>query len=47
LTSGIATSEPTHDVNVIIIHAAPAIVLLVKVEEEVVLAKEVGHVIVK
>ena len=46
-TCGIATSKSTHDIRVIIIHATFAVVLLVKLEEKVVLAKKVGHVIVE
>jgi len=46
-TCAIATSKSTHDIRVIIIDATFAIVLLVKLEEKVVLAKEVGHVIVE
>jgi hypothetical protein len=41
------TSESTHDIRVISSHATPVIVLLVKVEGEAVLAKELGQVIVK
>lgn len=41
------TGKSTHDIRVIIIYATFAIVLLVKLEEKVVLAKEVGHVIVE
>ncbi|KAF2181309.1 hypothetical protein K469DRAFT_752837 [Zopfia rhizophila CBS 207.26] len=45
-TCGIATSESTHDIRVIIFHVTLAVALLVKVEEKVVLAKEGGHVII-
>jgi len=41
------TSKSTHDIRVIIFYAALVVVLLVKVEEKVVLAKEVGNVIVQ
>jgi hypothetical protein len=40
------TSESTHDIRVILFYTIFAVVILVKVEEKVVLAKEVGHVIV-
>jgi hypothetical protein len=37
------TRESTHDIRVISIHANYVIVLVVKVEEEAVVAKEVRH----
>jgi hypothetical protein len=43
---GITISKSTYDIRVIIFHAALTVVLLVKVEEKIMLAKEVGHVIV-
>lgn len=46
-TYAITTGKSTYNIHVIIIYATFAIVLLVKLEEKVVLAKEVGHVIVE
>ena len=46
-TRTIATSKSTHDICVITVHAIFAIVFVVKLEEKVMLAKEVEHIIVE
>jgi hypothetical protein len=43
----IATGESTHDICVVIFGATFAVVLLVKRKDKVVLAKEVGHLIIE
>jgi hypothetical protein len=46
-TCRIMTSKPTHDICVVIFSAIFGIVIPVKLEGEVMLAKEVGYVIVE
>jgi hypothetical protein len=41
------TSKSTHNIGVVIVHAAFAIVRLVEAKEEIVFVKEVGHVVVE
>src|SRR5579859_3528656 len=46
-TCGITTRKSPHDIRVVIIDTTLVMVLLVKLEVKVVLAKEVGHVVVE
>ena len=46
-TKLIATNKPAHDIRIILVHATFAIVFVVKMEVESVVAKKVGHVVVE